>query len=551
MSSKAIDFIFQSKLFISLFIVALIVSGSTFLLAPVAHPTPHFGKIQVGDETFDLSKYPYLERKVIGMINSQREVYDVTNLLNESINDLSILPDILTHYFLAFTVDAMAQICDTTPNYRTKYYTELFDKIILMMNSSAIEHYEWIRTGYGDEYYANVGNGFRGPTNIMWTGHYTMMELLYYNVFRDDRYNEEIKWFMDDWNSSLTTTTTWDNKTSIDDQGRPLGRWGTGMIPCEPYIVFVQCNSIPIYTVSMYDKLHDSNYRQAFDPGIDWWQQHMTDNNGIQIDGYYVIEPYDPTASMLDPDYQKPEFPGPALTRGTETPKVSSYGSTWACMLYQAFGETDIASKYYQTWKDLCVHYTTDNMAYAPDSYHRPNSFSQFDLMGAIFAYVASREMQDWDLFRKLENFFFNPFPSYWERYQYKFDSTILGSFLAPLFHPVFNMAYTWGHAGSNLADLMDPRPDSFFNSIPYISDENTTEGLFVYQAIYDESKEAFILSVEANENTQLTFDNFPEVTGIFMKSGGYKDWSQEGDQMFLNLSPGTYSFVILRYPLL
>ena len=56
---------------------------------------------------------------------------------------------------LLVTGDVTAQVCDTTPNYRTKYYTELFDKIILMMNSSAIEHYEWIRTGYSDEYYAN------------------------------------------------------------------------------------------------------------------------------------------------------------------------------------------------------------------------------------------------------------------------------------------------------------------------------------------------------------------------------------------------------------
>ena len=90
---------------------------------------------------------------------------------------------------------------------------------------------------------------------------------------------------MDDWNTSLSTNVTWDGESSLDEQGRPLGRWGCGLIPCEPYIVFVQCNSIPFYTMRLYDALHGTNYQDVTLAGIDWWQKHMTDENGVQIDG--------------------------------------------------------------------------------------------------------------------------------------------------------------------------------------------------------------------------------------------------------------------------
>ncbi|MHA2279055.1 MAG: hypothetical protein ACXAC2_25025, partial [Candidatus Kariarchaeaceae archaeon] len=85
-----------------------------------------------------------------------------------------------------------------------------------------------------------------------------------------------------------------------------------------------------------------------------------------------------------------------------------------------------------------------------------------------------------------------------------------------------------------------------FFTSTPYISAENTHDGLFIYQAYYDETKSAFILTVEADSVTELTFSQFPDVQGVYSKSGEYDNWEQIGNQMVLTLSPGTYSFVII-----
>lgn len=545
MSASIRNFFVRSKLFTSLLILGIIISGLTIVLNPTNPSTPNFGIIIVPDEgTFDLSEYPYLDRRVIGLWNSLRELYSVDDFSNNSINDLSILPDVLTQYFIAFTTYGMAQIVDSTPNYRTDYYKNLFQKLILMMNSSAMEEFEWILPGFADERYESLGNDFRGPTNIMWTGHYTLMELLYYNVFRESTYNDEIKWFIDDWNNSLTATTTWDNKSSIDNQGRPLGLWRTGLIPCEPYIVFVQCNSIPFYAITLYDKLHNSNYAQSIEPGIDWWQEYMTDDNGIQIDGYYISEPY----TALHQFEVLGEIPGPALEpvlASEGVPGVANYGSSWAIAFYQGFGKTDIAETYYRNWKTNFIHYSPNDQAYAPHSYHNPSSFTEMDLIGNLFSYLGAREMGDSNLFRKLENWFYGPYPGEWDGYRYRFDTSALGE-IGPFMDPILQFAWAWGHADSTLSDLMDVKSDSFYTSFPYISAESTTEGLFIYQAYYDETKEAFILSVEVNEQTAITFEQFPDVQGVYLKSGVYEDWAQNGGQMILTLSPGTYSFVIL-----
>ena len=94
----------------------------------------------------------------------------------------------------------------------------------------------------------------------------------------------------------------------------------------------------------------------------------------------------------------------------------------------------------------------------------------------------------------------------------------------------------------------MEPKPDSYFTNAPFISSTDKTEGLFVYQAYYDTDKEAFILTLETNEITSLTFDNFPNVQGVYSKSGEFdsSSWVQDGNQMVLTLQPGTYSFVII-----
>jgi hypothetical protein len=82
--------------------------------------------------------------------------------------------------------------------------------------------------------------------------------------------------------------------------------------------------------------------------------------------------------------------------------------------------------------------------------------------------------------------------------------------------------------------------------AVIFISNQSTTNGLFVHQAYYDTAKNAFILTLETANNVVLTFSNFPGVQGVYSASGAYTNWVQNGNQMLLTLSPGTYSFVIV-----
>jgi hypothetical protein len=517
--------------------MTIMVAGSSVLLAPAQYTNPQLGMISVpGKGTFDLATYPSLDRRVIGLMNLFRDYYQVTDLSNQSVNDLSVLPPMLTHYFLAFTTYGMAKIVYSTPSFRTGYYTDFFNKFIAMMNSSAMEKLEWTDQGFTIANYSSLGNGFRGPTNIMWTGHYALMELLYYSLFHDDRYNNEIAYYMNDWNASLTSNTTWDGRPS-----NGLGRWGVGLIPCEPYIVFVQCNSIPFYAMRLYDKLHGTTYQKASLPGIAWWQTHMMDSSGVPVDGYYIAEPL---GEHRSPANLPPTIPGPSMTSNMPYPKVAAYGSAWITMFYDAMGYTTLANTLYENYKNTFVHYSTDNTAYVVNSYHTPGDFGVMDITGNIYAYFCSGEMGDTTLFTKLENWFYGPFVGSWNGYKYAFDTSMLGD-LSAFAYPVFNFVWAYAHAGSTLADLMNPRDDAFFAK-PFISNQSTTNGLFVYQAYYDTARNALILTLETANNVVLTFSNFPAVQGVYSASGAYSNWSQSGNQMLLTLSPGTYSFVIV-----
>jgi hypothetical protein len=361
------------------------------------------------------------------------------------------------------------------------------------------------------------------------------MELLYYSAFRDAVYNAEITSYMEQWEKSLTSETLWNGNNSGG-----LGKWGTGLIPCEPYIVFVQCNSIPFYAMRLYDRLHNTTYSLASLPGIAWWQKNMINSDGIPIDGYYIVQPSNKYPDMSG---STQTYPGPALTRGLTTPKVSGYGSAWITMFYNGMGMKEPAAGLYKNWKEEFVHYSTEDTAYVVESYYYPKDFGIYEYVANLFAYFCSREMGDTTLFNKLDRWFYSPFEGRWNGNKYEYDTSVLGG-LSSFTYPVINFAWAWTHTNSTLKDLLNPDNALFF-TYPYISDQTSKDGLFVYQAYYDSNKRAFILTVETLNKTTLTFSNFPNVKGVFTSQGQYTEWTQKGDKMQLSLNPGVYSFVI------
>ncbi|MGV9103956.1 MAG: hypothetical protein ACOC3C_07575, partial [Candidatus Thorarchaeota archaeon] len=251
----------------------------------------------------------------------------------------------LHHYVLAFMDYAVSSLFETTPGYRTDYYREFAYDLIKKMNTTeeewgnnSIEWKEWTHPEYNyvDYYYPNdpddpgaiYTGGWRGPANIMWTGHFALMESLYERNFNTGELKDEINWFVNDWNYSLLT----------DGHGNPKegGIWGTGLIPCEPYIVFSQCNSIPIVTTELFDSLYGTRFIDGgmWDYGLNFINTVMQDRYDLFMDGYYVDRP---TSSYYDTDRLPQEIPGPAISLYAEDGrcKVSSYNNGRALAFLQ------------------------------------------------------------------------------------------------------------------------------------------------------------------------------------------------------------------------
>jgi hypothetical protein len=293
----------------------------------------------------------------------------------------------------------------------------------------------------------------------------------------------------------------------------------------------------------LYDKLHGTNYQEASLPGIKWWQENMMDPNGVPIEGYFIAEPNEEEKAKRDD--LPPTYPNPARTRGMDAPKVAAYGIAWSIMFYKAMGYEELALEIYNNFKKLFVHYTTDNMAYVVNNYHYPSEFGLYDFIGNLFTIFVAKEMGDKELFVKVERWFYKHFPGRWVGDKYVFDASAYGE-LAQFLYPIANFVWAWGHAPSTLTDLMNPKPDEFFTTLPYIEEQSQYEGVFVYQAYYDEVKKGFIFTVEVESETTFTFANFPNVTGVFTAKGEYTNWEQIGDKLILTVGPGIYSFVIV-----
>jgi hypothetical protein len=165
--------------------------------------------------------------------------------------------------------------------------------------TNSVEYNEWTSEevygdpGYPDYWYPDpvtpdaddiYTGGFRGPANIMWTGHYALMLALYERSFNTGLMTDELTWFIEDWNTSMTT----------DGFGNPKdgGIWGVGLVPCEPFFVFTQCNSIPIATTELYDSLFGTEFMPIWDFGMSMASQLMVTMCKSQWDSSTILMYY-------------------------------------------------------------------------------------------------------------------------------------------------------------------------------------------------------------------------------------------------------------------
>ncbi|NHJ12245.1 MAG: hypothetical protein EAX95_01140 [Candidatus Thorarchaeota archaeon] len=519
---------------------SIIFAGMTFGNLP--GPATTIGVQTINGITFNFADYQSLNREQIGMFNyfadlvTDRPYNDWQGWYSEDFRSGR-------QYLAAFTSYVLSMFFETTSGYRTSAYQEVAYSLVKMMNTTieeygndSMEYWEWESTSYPGYYYPDpndptdfyVGE-FRGPANIMWTGHYALTMALYERNFNTGEFKGEINWFIDDWQNSLTTDGYGNAKEG--------GIWGIGLIPCEPYIAFIQCNSIAVFATELFDNLYNTSYMESrmWDYGLNFANTEMQDEYGL-FSHSYLVSPLLGSNDSVD-DYPKPTMRGDNLA-------VSSYGASWAMMFLEYTQENETINDY-ERFIEVYGRDLSSSQMYMLGSYHQPGSFTDLDtVLGSFFTMALANQRGDHQTVERLRNFWLSPCNKIWSEdgramhYQDGIAS------LYPLLQPVSTGLGTWGTFPVTIRNLADARPTEFWD-YPYIS-EADDDNIWVYQAEWDPHREAFILNIEVDRQASLTFSNFNAAPTAYAGGIALQDLSPTGGDFMLSLSPGIYNLVIM-----
>ena len=534
----------NNKFVIGVLVVTIIFSGITFNNLPGPQP---FKRTQTfNGVTYDFNEFPSLNDEIIALFNYLRRL--ITTEPANSFDNWNVEGFTgFLHYLFAFTDYAFSSMFETTPGYRTEYYSETAYKLIEKMNTTmaefdndSIEYFEWGRTSYPSYYWPNATDtsdlymgGFRGPANIMWTGHYTLMETLYERSFNTSVFVEEINSFVNDWNNSLTT----DGYGNVTEGGI----WGVGLIPCEPYIVFSQCNSIAIYCTELYDNLFGTSYMDMWDSGLDFINTVMHEEYGLFIDGYYIQEPIGYSGSMGSGFPLT--IPGPAVNRLFDDGRAaeSSYSNAWT-LTFLEYTQPEKTAADYPLFLEKYRNDVTGDQMYMSGSFNNPSFGSITDMLGTLYTCVLAKQRGDFNTLQRILNFLYGSYNKVWsaDRKEMYYDTSSLFTFL----QPVLAALGIWATTPITVRDLADARPSAFWD-YPFISQADDDK-IWVYYAEYDVTNSVFLLNIKVDQTANVTFSNFDHVPQAYDGGSLTTYLTPSGLNYTLTIQPGSYNMVII-----
>jgi hypothetical protein len=195
-----------------------------------------------------------------------------------------------TRYHLAFTGYAFALAQSRTPCYVGRAHHVLSAIIEHILNKSV-----W---GYLDHYWKENPNPFQCDENIMWSGHVLQLVTTYEALTGNDKYRQP---------GGLTTSNGDTNGNTNDNHiyksdalklaeklRTSMNENPTGGIPCEPGLVFFQCNTHPHIGMKMLETLvsddRDGNILR-FDKERRRWEKHAmnTMHSGIKTGAFKMF----------------------------------------------------------------------------------------------------------------------------------------------------------------------------------------------------------------------------------------------------------------------
>jgi len=532
----------QNKFVTTVLVITIVFAGMTFGNLPT--PPATMSVQTIDGVTFNFADYKSLTREQLGMFN-----YFDRITTNQAYNEFDgwytdgWLSG-MRHYLTAFMTYVMSTLFETTPGYRTVRYQNFSYTQIKKMNTTiaeygndSMEYWEWGRSSYPQYYFPDPANssglyvgGFRGPANIMWTANYALMLALYERSFNTGEMTDELTWFVEDWNNSLTT----------DGFGNPQegGIWKVGLIPCEPQLVFVNCNSIPIYATELFDNLYGENYMESgmWEYGLHWLNDIMQDD----YDLFSYLTVVSPTLGATE----EPETEYPYVSTNEKGGfLVSAYGTSWSLMFLEYTQENETIYDY-PVFLDAYGRDVSADKMYIAGSYNYPNQFADLSsVLGSLFSMPLANQRGDQRTVERLWNFWLGSSNAAWSS-----DGRALHyedglASLMTILEPVLTGLCTWGTIPTTMKDLASARSTEFWDT-PFIS-EADDDNIWVYQAEWDPVNEGFILNIKVDQTATLTFSNFDSVPTAFAGGVVLQQLELDGSDYTLSLSPGSYNIVI------
>lgn len=274
--------------------------------------------------------------------------------LNAFVTDFSMyedMPPIVYRYPIAFTTYALACIAEIDPS-KKKFCAHYMDKMIQKMKRKEVWE-DWILAGFGDDPVAKA--------NIMYRGHLNLMYGLYQLTSGDTKYEEEYKAFCE---------AIYEEMKQTEREGKYCG------MSCEPDDYFVQCNTIGMYSLAVYDTLYkDANYTELIGPWLEWTKKRMVHEEHKVLRSAYHMEH----------DFAEDN--------------VTGYGTGWSIAFLMAL-DPEFARSLYPGFKETFIHERLGGLyRYASQA---PNG--KPDDLATVCALYAASAMEDEELLAGLIN---------------------------------------------------------------------------------------------------------------------------------------------------
>ncbi len=296
---------------------------------------------------------PVGQRKLLedekGQWSYVRNQFNRLDSTGDTFGDWDPRMQILWKYSIAFSSYGVPSICLADPEHADMAIYTMWTMIRAMKSKKVWE--DWLECGFGEDPISRQ--------NIMYKGHLNLMYGLYQLVSGDERFARECTW--------LTRQIAKEIRSN-----HATGRYEG--VECEPGHYFVQCNSIGLLSLHVYDKLFGTHYtenevqwtlafihRRMTDPetGLYWTQYHPTHD---------TVERY-----------------------------LSGYTNAWTMVVLRSL-EPEYNNRLYPVWKKVFVR------EIGPYAYVRETPEGGPSKMATTFGLWAAKEFGDVGLFRRLRN---------------------------------------------------------------------------------------------------------------------------------------------------